>query len=89
MKKYISISEDDNSDWPIVGVINTDRLLEGFKEAVEAHFDAELLSVRYVDANVNYLSDCIQAEPIQVVIRVDDGSTRGESSLTLAETWLY
>ena len=89
--KYITILEVGNEDCPNAGTITAEDAESKFKEAIESHFDAELLSFSFVDAGegINKLTDCISACPINVLVRLDVGFEEQEFNVELSQTWLY
>lgn len=89
--KYITILEVGNEDCPNVGTITVADTESKFKEAIESHFDAELLSFSFVDGGegINKLSDCINACPINVLVKIDGVCGEEEFNVELSETWLY
>ena len=89
MQKYITILEVGNEDCPNAGTITMDNAEKKFKEAIESHFDAELLSFSFVDEGITQLSDCINASPIDVLVRLDVGFEHQEFKVELSQTWLY
>jgi hypothetical protein len=86
--KYITILESDNTECPNVGTIPTKNTDSKFKEAIESHFDAALISFSFVDEQIKQLNDCINASPIDVLIKLDDGG-EGLYKVELSQTWLY
>jgi pantothenate kinase len=89
MQKYITILEVGNEDCPNVGTIATGGAEHKFKEAIESHFDAELISFSFVDEGITHLTDCISASPIDVLVRLDVGFEQQEFKVELSQTWLY
>ena len=87
--KYITIMESGNDDCPNAGTITAENAESGFKEAIESHFDAELLSFSFVDPEITLLDDCINASPIEVLVKLDVGFEHQEFLVELSETWLY
>ncbi len=92
--KYITIRERDNEEAPNAGTISgmvvghdLDNL---FQQAVESHFDAELLGISFPNPDVDNIRDCINACPIDVRVfmeGVDDEP--GVYTMELSQTWLY
>lgn len=92
--EYITILESENSECPNVGTITLNpRNWAGlgidnkFKFAVESHFDAKLISFSFVDEQIESLGDCINASPIDVLVKLD--GVEGECRVELSQTWLY
>lgn len=85
--KYITILEEENSS--NVGTMTTDGIDEKFKEAIEAHFDARLISFSFVESYIKSFSDCINACPIDVLVKLDTDGDSSEHRVELSETWLY
>lgn len=86
---YITILESDNSECPNIGTITTDNIEQKFKEAIESHFDADLLSYSFIDKNVTRLDDCINAVPIDVEVVLDVDGDNNTYKVELSQTWLY
>ena len=87
--KYITILESNNSDCPNVGTITNQDVESKFKEAIESHFDAEMISFSFVNEQIENLGDCINASPIDVLVRLDVDGDISEYEVELSETWLY
>ena len=88
--KYITILESNNGECPNVGTITDQNVESKFKEAIESHFDAEMIKYRFVDVfNVNNLTDCINAMPIDVLVELDINGETLEYQVELSQTWLY
>lgn len=87
--KYITILEKDNEDCPNVGTISCDDIEQNFKDAIESHFDAELLSFSFVDKEVENLGDCINSVPIDVLVKLKTNIDLETYIVVLSETWLY
>ena len=87
--KYITVLEQGNSDCPNVGTIINENLDVKFKTAIESHFDADLISYSFVDEQINNLDDCINATPIDVLVRLDVDGVENEYTVELSQTWLY
>jgi len=87
--KYITILESENNECPNVGTVTLEKIDTKFKEAIESHFDAELISTSFVDEQIENLSDCINASPIDVLVRLDVDGDISEYKVELSQTWLY
>jgi hypothetical protein len=88
--KYITILESENNECPNVGTITTLENIENkFKEAIESHFDATLVSYSFIEEQVETLDDCINGTPIDVLVKLDCGGMDSEYRVELSETWLY
>lgn len=88
--KYITILESNNSECPNVGTITTQDVESKFKQAIESHFDAEMIKYKFVNAyTVNDLTDCIDAVPIYVLVELNVDGEKSEYKVELSETWLY
>ena len=88
--KYITIIELENNDCCNVGTISDSNIESKFKEAIESHFDAELLRYRFVNSMIfKNLNDCINGLPIEVVVVLDMDGDSVEYKVELTETWLY
>ena len=87
--KYITILELENNECPNVGTITLENIEGKFKKAIESHFDATLTSFSFVDEQVERLSDCVNASPIDVLVKLDvDGETY-KYRVELSQTWIY
>lgn len=89
MIKYITIREVNNADCPNVGTITTVCTGRKFKEAIEDHFDAELITYSFEDKEISGLLDCIDSSPIVVTVTLDLGYETSECLVELSQTWLY
>ena len=89
--KYITILEIENwnNECPNVGTITLENIDGKFKEAIESHFDAALISFSFVDEQVKRLSDCINASPIDVLVKLDVAGEVYERRVELSQTWVY
>lgn len=88
--KYITILESENYECPNVGTITLPVDIENkFKEAIESHFDATLISYSFVEEQIENLDDCINGAPIDVLVKLDCGGMDSEYRVELSETWLY
>lgn len=87
--KYITILESENSECKNVGTIKSTFANTRFKNAVEAHFDAKLVSFEFVDKEIKSLTDCIDASPIDVRIKLDTGGDGFDLLVELSQTWIY
>jgi len=88
--KYITILEAENNETPNVGTIINENIEAKFKEAIESHFDAELLKFTFVNVfTVNDLTDCINGVPIYVIVNLNNNGEKIEYVVELSETWLY
>lgn len=88
--KYITILESNNSECPNAGTITNHNVESKFKEAIESHFDAEMIKYKFVNVHtVNYLIDCIDAVPIDVLVELNIDGETSEYKVELSETWLY
>ena len=87
--KYITILEVDNPECANVGTITTGNITEKFKQAIESHFDAELISYSFLNPHVKELEDCISAVPIDVLVILDVNGDHSDYVVELSETWLY
>mgnify|MGYP003658529182 CR=1 FL=1 len=90
--KYITILEAENIDCPNVGTITTVNTEESFKEAIESHFDGEMVEYSFENVDtVNDLIDCIDAVPIDVFVEIDniDSEVTNKYKVSLSQTWLY
>lgn len=95
--KYITILESENNECPNVGTITSPvdiiytkfHLENKFKEAIESHFDATLISYSFVEEQVENLDDCISGVPIDVLVKLDCDGMYSEYRVELSETWLY
>jgi len=67
--KYITILEAETTEYQNVGTITTEDIGNRFKEAIESHFDATLISFSFVDEQISSLEDCISASPIDCVVK--------------------
>lgn len=89
--KHIQIIELGNGECSNVGVISTSNL-DKFKDAIEAHFDAEMIGYTF-DGDITSLDDCISAYPINVTVILNDRNEwpcrETHANLELSETWLY
>ena len=95
---YITILEVGASCCPNVGTIAVtkgltpiERLVvdNWFKEAIESHFDAALMSYEFVDDHVEDFADCINARPIEVLVKIEGDGCESEHLVELSQTWLY
>lgn len=89
MIRYIAIREVTNTECPNVGTITTLSTDRKFKEAIEQHFDAELITYSFVDKEITSLLDCIDSYPITITVTLDLGYEHSEYLVELSETWLY
>jgi hypothetical protein len=88
--KYITILELGNEECANAGTITVENVEAKFKEAIESHFDAEMLRYKFVDTeNVNSLIDCIDAVPIEVIVYLDILGDETEYIVELSQTYLY
>lgn len=88
--KYITILEKDNEDCPNVGTIKCKDVESSFKDAIQAHFNAELISYSFVNKEIEKLDDCINAYPIDVLVELKTDIDEHEIyELELSQTWLY
>lgn len=87
--KYITILESDNNECPNVGTISIKNIEAKFKQAVESHFDAYLISFTFVDEQITELNDCINAMPIDCIVKLDCDGIESEYKVELSQTWLY
>ena len=89
--KYITILEpnNDTSECFNVGTITNQDAESKFKEAIESHFDAEMIKYKFVNVYVNNLTDCIDGLPIDVLVELDVDGEKLEYEVELSETWLY
>lgn len=88
--KYITILEMDNSECPNVGTLSVeprDTLEDRFKEAIEAHFDDEMVGYAFDKPNINRLDECIGGYPIDVKVLM--GEKENTYTVELTHTWLY
>lgn len=89
--KYITISEADPysntcANVGTLGFFNVEQdLTDTFVRAIEAHFDAKMVSYRF-EGEINALTDCINAVPIDAWVELEG---YGEVKVELAQTWLY
>lgn len=88
--KYITILESENNECPNVGTVTLEKIDTKFKEAIESHFDAEMIKYKFVNVyTVNDLTDCIGAAPIDVLVELNVDGEKSEYKVELSETWLY
>lgn len=87
--KYITILESNNIECPNVGTITNQDVESKFKEAIESHFDATLISYSFVEEQVENLDDCISGVPIDVLVKLDCDGMDSEYRVELSQTWLY
>lgn len=87
--KYITLLESESSECQNIGTITTQNIEYSFKKAIEAHFDADLVSFRYAEKEVLTLEDCINSNPIEVFITIDSLGERSEHKIELSQTWIY
>jgi len=87
--KYITILESENSECPNVGTVTIENIGDKFKEAIESHFDATLISFSFVEEQIENLDDCISASPIDVLVKLDVNGEASEYRVELSQTWLY
>lgn len=86
---YITILEIENNECPNVGTITLENIDGKFKKAIESHFNAALISFSFVDEQVKHLSDCINASPIDVLVKLDVDGENCEYRVELSQTWVY
>ena len=88
---YITILEIENwnNECPNVGTITLENIDGKFKKAIESHFNAALISFSFVDEQVKHLSDCINASPIDVLVKLDVDGEVYEYRVELSQTWVY
>lgn len=87
--KYITILETEGGECSNVGTITTENVEAKFKQAVESHFDARLVSFSLSPPEMK-LGDCINSCPIDCTVILDiDGETSACRRLELSQTWLY
>ena len=87
---YITILERENGDEAKnVGTITTSKIDEGFKKAIESHFDAELLGFKFTSSEIEYLEDCVGAYPIDVEVKLNNNGEEVRHLVELSQTWLY
>lgn len=90
MKKYITIINLNDSECRNIGTIEVnDNVLSSFKKAVESHFCGEMKAVTFETQDASVITDCISANPIDVVVEMDIDGDEAEYYLELSETWLY
>lgn len=87
--KYITILESENSECPNVGTVTIENIGDKFKEAIESHFDATLISFSFVEEQIENLDDCINASPIDILVKLDVNGEASEYKVELSQTWLY
>jgi len=87
--KYITILESENSEYPNVGTVTIENIGDKFKEAIESHFDATLISFSFVEEQIENLDDCINASPIDILVKLDVNGEASEYKVELSQTWLY
>jgi len=87
--KYITILEAETTEYQNVGTITTEDIGNRFKEAIESHFDATLISFSFVDEQISSLEDCISASPIDCVVKLDTAGGETDYTVELSETWLF
>lgn len=85
---YIQIAELGNGECSNLGIISASNL-DKFKDAIEAHFDAEMVGYVFDDNNITSLADCINSYPINVTVVLDGGGAETHAYIELSETWLY
>lgn len=95
---YITIIESENNcvtDAPNIGTLcikslDSEKVNDKFKDAIEAYFDAPLVSYSYMDEDVNQITDCLSATPIDVKVMIEGfGGENHPFLVTLSQTWLY
>lgn len=87
--EYITILESENNECPNVGTVTLEDVNNKFKKAIESHFDAELISFSFVDEQIETLGDCINASPIDVLVKLDVDGDISEYKVELSQTWVY
>ena len=87
--KYITILESENSECSNVGTVTIENIGDKFKEAIESHFDATLISFSFVEEQIENLDDCINASPIDILVKLDVNGEASEYKVELSQTWLY
>jgi hypothetical protein len=86
---YITILESENRECPNIGTITSEGVEQKFKEAIESHFDAKLISFMFIDKQIEKLDDCINGLPIDVLVALDVCGLESEEKVELSQTWLY
>jgi hypothetical protein len=74
---------------PNAGTISNENVEEKFKSAIESHFDAKLLNYSFLDEDIDSLTDCINACPIDIEVTLDTGISDEKYKVELSQTWLY
>lgn len=86
--KYITILEAEGGECPNVGTITTENVEAKFKQAVESHFDAKMISFSFGQQGMN-LDDCLNSYPIDCIVTLDVDGENSDYRLELSQTWLY
>ena len=86
--KYITILETEGGESPNVGTITNENVEVKFKQAVESHFDAELISFSLGQPEMK-LDDCLNSSPIDCIVTLEVDGENSDYRLELSQTWLY
>jgi hypothetical protein len=88
--QWITVLEKDNEESPNVGTLQVNsNVKQSFKQAVEDHFDAELVKYSFDHPEIENLTDCISGCPIDVTVVIDADGIMEEYKLLLSQTIMY
>ena len=87
--KYITILEMGSPETRNVGTITDQNTEQSFEKVVSDHFDCKLIRYEFILDEVDSLTDCIYACPIDVMVYMNEDGVESSYKLELSETWLY